>query len=196
MTISRDVFRTGMRHLAAGVCVITTSANAGGRFRLTATAVCSVSADPPTLLVCLNNSTTTCKEILESGRFAVNVLAGHDQEIAQVFASPLPPEERFNTGVWDVLETGAPVLNSAVAGFDCLVKDVVQVATHRIILGDIQALRCAGADVSPLLYARGNYGGFLAAESVPLRATHGSLANLHSAEEAQFLEDGLHWGLF
>jgi flavin reductase (NADH)/flavin reductase len=96
MTISRDVFRTGMRHLAAGVCVITTSAHGGGRFGLTATAVCSVSADPPTLLVCLNNSTTTCKEILESGRFAVNVLAGHDQEIAQVFASPLPPEERFN----------------------------------------------------------------------------------------------------
>lgn len=185
-----------MRHLAAGVCVITTTASNGNRFGLTATAVCSVSADPPTLLVCLNHSTTTCKEILEAGRFAVNLLADHHQAIAQAFASPIPPEERFSAGLWDVLETGAPVLTSAVAGFDCLVTSVVPVATHRIIFGDIQALRCAPAEVSPLLYARGSYGGFLASETVPLRANLGSLAKLHSAEEAQFLEDGLHWGLF
>ena len=178
------------------MCVITTTSKDGSRYGLTATAVCSVSADPPTLLVCVNSSTTTCGEILAAERFVVNLLAEGDKAVAHAFASPIAPEERFASGRWDELETGAPALVTAVAAFDCRVAGVFEVATHRIILGDIRALQSREDDVKPLLYAQGGFGGFLSGELLAALKRPLGLSPRVTANDPEFLEDGLHWGLF
>ncbi len=167
MTIDLTTFKAGMRHLAGGVCVITTVGPRGQRAGLTATAVCSVSAAPPTLLVCVNRGTRSHAAIRAAGFFAVNVLGLHDQELAHRFAGTLPGEQRFAGAAWMQLTTGAPVLESALVSFDCRIAEAVEVGTHGIIFGAIQALHFGPHEPRPLLYAHGSYGGFAAALATP-----------------------------
>ena len=159
MAIESNTFRVGMRRLAGHVCLITT-AKAQQRSGLTATAVTSVSAEPPTLLVCINRRSGTHAVIQDTGIFAVNVLALEDQLLANRFSSAVTGDERFQEGVWNRLETGAPVLESALVSFDCRVAHAVEVGTHGIFFGAIQALRVRPLDAKPLLYVHGAYGGF------------------------------------
>lgn len=193
MTIDRDSFKSGMRCLAASVCVITTTAEDGKRFGLTATAVCSVSADPPTLLVCVNSATGTWAAIQAAKRFAVNVLSVEDVETSNRFASPIPPEERFIEGLWDTLTTGAPLFKKAVAAFDCSLHQVVEASTHRILLGEIQGLRLREKQISPLLYAQGAYAGIASMDSFKSAIPHPLTGWMSS--DPRFLEDPIHWGL-
>ncbi len=149
-----------MRHLAAHVCLITTVGADGIRRGLTATAVCSVSADPPTLLCCVNRQIVPYAAVRESEIFAVNVLSIRDQELAERFASEINGEARFDTGIWKTLATGAPILDSALANFDCRLARLEEVATHGILFGEIRAVRFREGEADPLLYAHGSYGGF------------------------------------
>jgi flavin reductase (NADH)/flavin reductase len=155
-----DSFKSGMRHLAAHVCLITTVGPDGARNGLTATAVCSVSADPPTLLCCVNRQIAPFAAIRESGIFAVNVLGVKDRELAERFAGVVQGEERFDTGIWDTLSTGAPTLESALAIFDCRLTRLEEVATHGILFGEIQAVRSRVSIAEALLYAHGAFGAF------------------------------------
>jgi flavin reductase (DIM6/NTAB) family NADH-FMN oxidoreductase RutF len=156
-----ESFKSGMRHLAAHVCLITTEVPGGERQGLTATAVCSVSADPPTLLCCVNRQIASFAAIRESGIFAVNVLGVQDLELAERFAtSEIQGEARFDIGEWIALLTGAPVLESALATFDCRLTRLEEVATHGILFGEIQAIRSRASIAEPLLYAHGTFGGF------------------------------------
>ena len=155
-----SAFKSGMRHLAAHVCLITTTAPDGGRHGLTATSVCSVSVEPPTLLCCVNRQSSPFSHIRESGIFAVNVLALEDLELAERFAGLVQGEERFRTGAWDTLVTGAPTLQTALANFDCRVTRLEEVATHGILIGEIEEVRFREVEASPLLYSRGSYGQF------------------------------------
>jgi flavin reductase (DIM6/NTAB) family NADH-FMN oxidoreductase RutF len=153
-------FRSGMRHLAAHVCLITTTAPDGERLGLTATAVCSVSADPPTLLCCVNRQIAPFAAIRESGIFAVNVLGVQDLELAERFASKIQGDARFDIGTWITLSTGAPVLETALATFDCRLTRLEEVATHGILFGEIQAIRSSKEIAGQLLYAHGKYGAY------------------------------------
>ena len=155
-----ESFKSGMRHLAAHVCLITTVGPDGERRGLTATAVCSVSADPPTLLCCVNRQIAPFAAIRESGIFAVNVLGVEDRELAERFAGVIQGEERFQTGQWISLTTGAPVLESALATFDCRLTRLEEVATHGILFVEIQAVRARDSIAEALLYAHGSFGGF------------------------------------
>lgn len=162
MPIDTDIFRTGMRRLAGHVCIIATARSNGERAGLTATAVSSVSAEPPTLLICVNRQNSSHAVIRETGIFAVNVLALEDQALANRFAGRIVGEERFAEGVWMTLETGAPVLESALVSFDCRIAQAVEVGTHGVLFGAIDAVRVRQADAKPLLYVHGSYGGFAA----------------------------------
>ncbi|WJJ94495.1 flavin reductase family protein [Neopusillimonas aromaticivorans] len=153
-------FRQGMRRLAAAVCVIATENDAGHRAGLTATAVCSVSATPPTLLVCVNRQNSSCEAIRDAGRFSVNALEQNDRVIAEQFAMPVSAEQKFSQGTWATLQTGAPVLQSAIVAFDCIVANTVDVGTHTIFFGQIAGLRYAEHPGTPLMYAYGEYGSF------------------------------------
>lgn len=121
------------------VCVITTEVD-GQRFGLTATAVASVSAQPPRLLVCINKSGLTHDKIVEAGAFCVNVLTEAQDKIAMTFAGMADKErDRFETGEWTVLKTGAPVLGGAAAAFDCLLGEACDQSTHSVLFGDVVA---------------------------------------------------------
>lgn len=160
MSINQDLFKQGMRRLAASVCVITTKSVDGQRMGLTATAVCSVTAEPPTLLCCLNRNNASYEMFRKNGIFAINVLCVDDQEIAGNFASRLSPEERFAVGNWGELVTGSPVLLSASASFDCRLSQIVEAGSHSIFIGEIQDVRVESQNADCLLYGDGGYGGF------------------------------------
>lgn len=123
----------------SSVCVITTAIGSQ-RFGLTATAVSSVSADPPRLLVCINKSGVTHDKIHQAGKFCVNVLTEEQDRIAMIFAGMAGDvADRFDTGDWTTLKTGAPVLQGAVAAFDCLLGESSDQASHSVLFGDVVA---------------------------------------------------------
>jgi flavin reductase (DIM6/NTAB) family NADH-FMN oxidoreductase RutF len=156
--VTPQTFIQGMRQLAAGVTLITT-VHDGQRAGLTATAVCSVSAEPPQLLTCVNRRSETHRVIDRSGVFAVNVLASDQQHLAQIFAgaTDIYGERRFEQAPWIELATGAPVLASCLASFDCRVVESVVAATHSIFIGSVEAMMLE-PDLDPLVYVEGDYG--------------------------------------
>ena len=160
MAIDSDSFKVAMRRLAGHVCLITTAGPGGTRAGMTATAVCSVSAEPPTLLICVNRQSTSHAAISANRVFAVNVLALEDRPLADRFATGLPSEEKFAEGVWTTQATGAPMLEGALAAFDCRIAQAVDVGTHGILFGAIETVHVRKAAAKPLLYAQGAYGGF------------------------------------
>ncbi|GAB2180906.1 flavin reductase family protein [Denitratisoma sp. agr-D3] len=157
--IDPTLFKTGMRQLTAAVTLVTTQTADGNRSGLTATAVCSVSAEPPILLVCVNRASGSYAAIREAGRFAVNVLAAEDIDLSNRFASAVSGDERFHHGEWDSLASGAPTLVNALANFDCTLLEVKDMGSHGVFFGQVEALRIRpGDDPVPLLYGEGNYG--------------------------------------
>lgn len=156
-SIPADEFRATMRHLAGAVTVIATGAT-GHRFGLTATAVCSLSDDPATLLVCVNRSASAHDVISKNRNFSVNLLADDQEEIAGRFAGRvgLKGEARFECGDWRTLATGAPTLIDAVATFDCEVNQEHVFATHTIFIGRVVAA-AARESADPLIYLRGAF---------------------------------------
>lgn len=148
-------FRTAMRELAAGVTIVTAGSDIGRR-GLTATAVCSVSADPPTLLVCINRDAEGHAAITASGAFCVNVIAAEHRGLAERFAGRdgARGAERFDRGEWNALVTGAPVLADALAAFDCRVIQATDWGTHTVFLGTVVATT-ASPERAALLYRAG-----------------------------------------
>jgi flavin reductase (DIM6/NTAB) family NADH-FMN oxidoreductase RutF len=158
MTVTPHSFIQGMRQLASGVTLITT-AHDGRWAGLTATAVCSVSAEPPQLLACINRQAETHRLITGSGAFAVNVLAAEQQRLAQVFAGTggVYGDHRFEEAQWCTLITGAPILTPCLASFDCRLIEVVPAASHSIFIGEVAAVQLE-PDLDPLVYVEGDYG--------------------------------------
>lgn len=152
--VSEDDFKLGMRRLAAAVNVISTL-EAERPAGLIATAVCSVSAGPPTLLVCVNRSARTHRILLEAGVFCVNVLDAEQMPFAREFLAR-DPAERFSTCRWSSLLTGSPALDEAMINFDCEVADQFTSGTHDIVVGRVVAMRRRESG-SPLLYFEGDY---------------------------------------
>jgi flavin reductase (DIM6/NTAB) family NADH-FMN oxidoreductase RutF len=145
-------FREAMSRLGAAVHIVTT-AGPGGKSGFTATAVCSVSDQPATLLVCLNRGSGSAPILAQNGVFCINTLAANEEKLADLFAGRggVPRGERFNTGEWTTLKTGAPVLASAVVAFDCRTAEIKAVASHNVIFGVVEAVRL-GPSASALVY--------------------------------------------
>ncbi len=145
MTATAADFIDAMRLLPAGVTIVT-AGDLGRRSGFTATAVCSVAAEPPHLLVCANREMETLKTILATGHFAVNLLGADEAALADRFGgrTGLEGEARFGDRDWAVWVSGAPVLPGAVAVFDCAVADRLAVATHDVVIGRVIAVRSAG----------------------------------------------------
>jgi flavin reductase (DIM6/NTAB) family NADH-FMN oxidoreductase RutF len=161
MAVNIDLFKTGMRQLVSGVSIITAMDAEKRRFGFTATAVCSVSADPPTLLVCANRGNGSCQTIKDSGFFVVNVLALSDQYLSDRFAGRMGPEERFLEGSWTESEEGTPVLSTSLVSFSCQLSEVVDVASHSILFGEVLSIQLGEDQASALLYGQGSYGKFI-----------------------------------
>src|SRR5215213_2221475 len=148
-------FRIGMRTLAGAVNIIT-SAHSGHRYGMTATAVCSASADPPTVLACINKLASTHGAVGKSKAFCVNVLRAEDWELSTSFSGAQSGETRFKSRDWTRLATGSPVLIDALVSFDCRVVKQLNHGSHTIFLGQVEQV-LVGKKGKPLLYSEGQY---------------------------------------
>lgn len=155
-SVDTALFKQGMRRLASGVSIVATEFE-GKRHGLVATAVTSVSADPPTLLIGISQSASAHNFIVRSGRFGVSVLRGEDRSIAEKFSVPALRTRRFEFGEWTTLHTGAPLLATSLVGFDCLVAGETQVASHTVFFGRVVGVRVSEGEIDPLLFWNGVY---------------------------------------
>lgn len=151
------LYRDAMARYAGHVQIVTTAAGAARR-GVTITAACSVSDNPPTVLVCLNNGNPNNTIFFESGIFALNTLGAAMQPLADAFSgrNTLTSDERFALGRWTTLVTGAPVLEAANVAFDCRVVDRKVTNTHTVLFGEVVAIH-AGARNEALIYMDRGY---------------------------------------
>ncbi|MDJ1158404.1 flavin reductase [Chelatococcus sp. SYSU_G07232] len=150
------VFREAMSRIAGAVHIVTTG-GAAGRAGFTATSFTAVSDAPPTVLVCLNGTSRILPILEANGVFCVNTLASGDEDIADVFAgrTGLHGEDRFSVGQWRLLDTGSPALGSALASLDCRLVEARSIATHRVFIGEVLAIRIGGGSPALLYKDRG-----------------------------------------
>jgi flavin reductase len=151
--IEAALFKSGMRRLAAGVSIITTAFN-GEWQGMVATSVCSVSAEPPSLLVCINAAASSHDAIRAAGFFCVNLLGQADQAVAQSFGQR---EARFADREWTALVTGAPALVGALASFDCEISATIPSGSHTIFIGTVSAAKLWQDKIEPLIYIDGQF---------------------------------------
>lgn len=161
MNVQRSDYRDAMARLGAAVSVVTTD-GPGGQAGFTASAVCSVTDDPPTLLVCLNRSASVYPVFEANGVLCVNVLAAGQQALSNLFGGKTPMPERFAAARWSLLVTGAPVLEGATVSFDCRVTRRTEVGSHDVLFCEAVAIR--GSDKAQgLVYFDRRYHDLLAA---------------------------------
>ncbi|MCP5153199.1 MAG: flavin reductase [Ectothiorhodospiraceae bacterium] len=159
---NRAAFIEGMSHAASTVSVVTTD-GPHGRSGVTVSAMCSVSADPPSLLVCVHHRSRAAETIRANGVLCVNLLRDEQVRVSDTFAGRLdgPGGDRFGCAEWATLATGAPVLVDALVAFDCSVRHVFQWGSHLIFVAEVRDLAIHDTGL-PLIYANRAYGTALA----------------------------------
>ena len=157
-----DRFRETMRRTASGVAILTTD-GAAGRAGITVSTLCSLSMEPPSVVACVHRDNRALDTILANGVFAANVLAEDQEIVAKAFAGMIAEmrEDRFASGRWQQLATSAPVLQGALAAFDCKIASTFDFGTHRILIGEVVEVASTNGD--PLLFADRNFRRLLAA---------------------------------
>ncbi|MBV8489353.1 MAG: flavin reductase family protein [Candidatus Eremiobacteraeota bacterium] len=149
-------FKRAMRSVPTGVTVVT-SLKDGEPRGITVNAFASVSAEPPTLLICINREARSYLYIAGSKIFCVNVLAGDQRHLAEHFSGKVR-ERQFDAIPYEVDVTGAPVLSGTIAHFDCEVESEHHAGSHSIMIGRI--VSCRARPGSPLGYFNGGFHDF------------------------------------
>lgn len=151
--LSAVEFTQGMRQLTLPVAVITVHSDAQ-RNGLTASSFCSVSVEPPRILVCIGKKASAHRQLMVGEGIGVNVLAPEQLDHAMRFASKVVHgEQRFSEGNWYPLKTGAPVLEGTAVSFDCVVDQIIDDTTHSIVTATVVAVE--KSDAPCLLYRNG-----------------------------------------
>lgn len=154
--VSAGDFRHGISHFATGVTVVTSVGPDGEPVGTTASAVSSLSLDPPLVLVCLDRASLTLDALGTHGAFVVNVLAAHQRHLSANFARRGPDvgwhDVRHHVGL-----TGSPRLDGVLAAVECTVEQRLPGGDHEIVVGHVRDVETSRDDVAPLLYWRGAY---------------------------------------
>jgi flavin reductase (DIM6/NTAB) family NADH-FMN oxidoreductase RutF len=153
--VDANRYRDAMRRVPAAVTIVTTQfgEEANG---LTATAVCSVTADPPQVLVCVNRGATAQSLISKSRRFVVNFLSDQHEERARRFSqTKLAGHARFDGITWIAMATGSPAMADAIVALDCSVNADLVCGTHVVYFADVVDVKVGNA--APLLYRAGEF---------------------------------------
>lgn len=148
-------FRATMRKYPATVTVITAS-NAGTDHGMTVTAVTSVSMDPPSLVICLNNRTLLHEMLLCQPGFAVNILSHAQRPLSDAFSGKVEPQERFGLASWRRHSAGMQILEGAHANVICRRMAAVPYGTHTLFIGQVIDATVDTA-TTPLLYEDARY---------------------------------------
>lgn len=149
--VASQDFVSAMGLAATGVSVVTTDGPAG-RFGLTVSAVSSVSADPPLVLICINRKSPALSALDVNGTFAVSLLGVENRAYAETF-SGRPREGKpfdFDNHDWREGDTGLPLVTDATAVFECETHESLDAGTHRIFIGRVIAAH--KGDAEPLVY--------------------------------------------
>lgn len=169
----KDAYLAAMARAANSVTVVTTDGPAG-RQGAAVSAMCSVSVEgpAPSLLVCLHAGSRTAQAVAANGTFCANLLNEEQTAISDCFAGrdAHPQGTKFDCANWHRLTTGAPVLIGALAAFDCTVKDVQNVGSHHVFIGELQDVECSRTG-QPLVYQNRAYGRALAFGTDPQPST-------------------------
>lgn len=151
--LTPQAFRDVIGHFASGVTVITTSVG-GTLHGTTASAISSLSLEPPMLLICMNRSSATGQAVAQSGAFAVNILGEGDDELARRFAAR--GGDKFDGVAVSVGDHGQPLLVDALAQLVCRVTQQVEAATHVVFFASVH--EATARPGQPLAYYRGKFG--------------------------------------
>lgn len=154
-----QAMKDGMRRLVSGVSVISTFGADGQGFAMTVSSVTSVSDAPPSLLVCINQSTRIAPVLSIGQRFAVNVLGQSHQDVSIQCSTGEQNEKRLQTGNWCLDAGQIPYLKDAEAVFECVVDQSIPYGSHDIVVGKIVLVRMDKKSAAPLVYANGGYCG-------------------------------------
>jgi flavin reductase (DIM6/NTAB) family NADH-FMN oxidoreductase RutF len=154
--LSASEFRQAMGQFATGVTVVTSIGDDGEPVGTTASAVTSLSLDPPLVLVCFDRASVTLQAIGAHGAFVVNVLAAPQQHLSANFA------RRGLAAAWDGVRhrpgpTGSPRLDGVLAALECTVENSLPGGDHEIVVGRVHHVEISDDGAAPLLYWRGSY---------------------------------------
>ncbi|RIY03474.1 FMN reductase [Aureimonas flava] len=153
--VDRLDFRNAMARLGAAVTIVTTD-GPGGRAGFAATAVCSVTDDPPTLLVCLNRASSAHAAVRRNGRVCINVLAGEQADLSRLFGGRTPMVERFGTGTWTENASGTPELEGALVSIGCEIVTATGAGTHEVLFCRVLSVN-SRSDGGALIYVDRSY---------------------------------------
>ncbi len=154
--ISTGAFRDAMGHFATGVTVVTSVGADGAPVGTTASAVSSLSLDPPLVLVCFDRGSHTLAAVQAHGAFVINVLAAPQRHLSANFA------RRGLAAAWDGVRhrrgpTGSPRLEDTLAALECTVEYQLPGGDHEIVVGRVREVETSRQPSPPLLYWRGGY---------------------------------------
>jgi len=152
-------FLGAMRAFVGSVSVITVGQGAD-LSGLVVTSAVSLSADPPLVLICVNRNSSSWPLLGRHGFFGVNALAAHHQPVAERFSGfgGVKGAARYEGAQWATAETGAQLLADAPMALDCTVEEMIDRATHSIVIGRVRAIRANDPDAA-LIYWHGGYRG-------------------------------------
>lgn len=154
-TIDSATFRAVLGRFASGVTVVTMRDDDERDHGMTVSAFCSVSLEPPLVLVCLDHDASMRPLLVDGSAFVVNVLAEGQEALSRRFASP--DDERFDGVGFTRGARGAPLLDDALAHLECTVHARHEAGDHTIVIGRVESA-VAREGTGPLLYYRSGYG--------------------------------------
>ena len=153
MAISNDEFRAALSRFPSGVTVVTTKDADGTYHGITVSAFCSLSLDPPMVLICIEKSAGSHDALTESKAFVVNILSSKQSNLSEQFASLTPDKflgVSHRSGMNDM-----PVLDGVVASLECRLKQISDGGDHTIFIGQVENVSIN--DGFPLVYSRSSY---------------------------------------
>ncbi len=156
-SVDPSLFREAMSRLASGVSIVTSADTEGAPFGLTATAVCSVSLEPPIVLASLASTSATHDAVVAGARFALNFLSRTNADLAGRFSSSAT--DKFVGLEWTPGVTGCPVLPDALAVCECVLERTVPAGDHSVFFGRVVGVGIEEGQGEPLIHFRGSYEG-------------------------------------
>ena len=155
MSISERNFRAALGRFASGVTVVTTVDRKGMRHGITVSAFCSVSLDPPLILICINKTTHSHPAFEINASFVVNVLSENQEDLSNHFASPIA--DKFDSVEYTETKDGIPVLKNALVNLECRLIYAHEGGDHTIFVGEIEKSKVSKKHDKPLIYYHGEY---------------------------------------
>ena len=157
--VEQSAFREALSRLGAAVNAITTDGGAG-RYGIVASAVCSVTDTPPTILVCVNRSSAANEILKANGVLCVNILGSAHQPLSERLSNrSFTVDERFgDVDHWMTMETGSPVLKDASVAIDCKIATISEVGTHSVFFCEAVAVRMTESKDALMYFDRAYHG--------------------------------------